>query len=284
MTATDWTAAPPARREGASLYASRWLLAGVVVLGAHVGAAYVALHWPRGEPEPAAAAMMIDLAPMPVSAPSEVEDVTPGPQMVQAPEPVKDLPEDMEEAVPPPQPVAEPLLELPDLPPPPPLAEALLPPQKPAEAEPQPTPPKPVEKPKPKPKASAKPAAPVTSAAPRSDAPTASATAAPSAGASSANSAAAASWRSQLISHLNRHKRYPGESRTAREEGTARLRFSIDRSGRVVGASLVGSSGSPRLDEEVMDMIRRASPVPAPPPDVTGSTLTFTVPVNFNLR
>lgn len=280
----EWNTATPAPRKDGPGYATRWLLAGALVLGAHVGAAYLALHWHRAEAEPAAAAMMIDLAPMPVSAPSEVEDVTPGPQMVQAPEPVKDLPEDIEEAVPPPQPVVEPLLELPELPPPPPLAEALLPPQKPAEAVPEPPPPKPVEKPKPKPKATRKPPAPVTSAAPRSDAPTSSATAAPSAGASSANSTAAASWRSQLISHLNRHKRYPGESRTAREEGTARLRFSIDRSGRVVGATLVGSSGSSRLDEEVMAMIRRASPVPAPPPDVGGSTLTFTVPVNFNLR
>ncbi|MBA4788363.1 MAG: energy transducer TonB, partial [Rhizobiales bacterium] len=177
-----------------------------------------------------------------------------------------------------------PLLELPELPPPMPLSEALLPPQKPQEAVPEPPPPRPIEKPKPKPKASRKPPAPVTSAAPRSDAPTSSATAAPSAGSSSANSTAPATWRSQLISHLNRHKRYPGESRTAREEGTARLRFSIDRSGRVVGATLVGTSGSPRLDAEVMAMIQRASPVPAPPPEVSGGTITFTVPVNFNLR
>lgn len=280
----DWNAAAPAPRRPEGGYGTRWLVAGAVVLAAHLGAVYLALHWPRPAPEAAAAAMMIDLAPMPVSAPSEVEDVSPGPQMVQAPEPLKDLPEDIEEAVPPPQPVTEPLLELPDLPPPMPLSEAVLPPQKPQEAVPEPPPPRPQETPKPKPKATRKPPAPVTSAAPRSDAPTSSATAAPSAGAASANSMAPATWRSLLISHLNRHKRYPGESRTAREEGTARLRFSIDRSGRVVGASLVGTSGSSRLDAEVMAMIQRASPVPAPPPEVAGSTITFTVPVNFNLR
>ncbi|WP_127090292.1 energy transducer TonB [Aquabacter cavernae] len=280
----DWNTATPAPKHGGGGYGTRWLVAGAVVLSAHVGAAYLALHWPRPAAEPAAAAMMIDLAPMPVSAPSEVEDIAPGPQMVQAPEPVKDLPEDLEEAVPPPQPITEPLLELPELPPPMPLSEALLPPQKPQEAVPEPPPPKPVEKPKPKPTASRKPPAPATSAAPRSDAPTSTATAAPSAGSSSANSTAPATWRSMLVSHLNRHKRYPGESRTAKEEGTARLRFSIDRSGRVVGATLVGTSGSPRLDAEVMAMIQRASPVPAPPPEVAGSVITFTVPVNFNLR
>jgi len=282
LSAIDWNTAPPEPR-GHGDYGARWLAAGAVILAVHGGALYWALHMKPVAYEAPAAAIMIDLAPMPVSAPSEVEDMTPGPQMIQAPQPVEDLPEDMEEAATPPEPVPEPLLELPDLPPPPPLAEALLPPQKQAEPVPEP-PPKPVEKPKPKPKASRKPPAPVTSAAPRSDAPTANATAAPSAGVSSANSMAPATWRSMLISHINRHKRYPHEARSAREEGTARLRFSIDRTGRVVGATLLGSSGSASLDAEVMAMIQRASPVPAPPPEVAGGTITFTVPINFNLR
>ncbi|TCT03488.1 energy transducer TonB [Aquabacter spiritensis] len=283
MTAVPWQNEPSPKGDGGIL--TRYLAAGAVILAVHVGAVYFALHMrPAAEPAPAAAAMMIDLAPVPVSAPSEVEDVAPGPQMMQAPEPLPDLPEDIEEATPPPEPIVEPLLELPDLPPPPPLAEALLPPPRPVETVKEPPPPLPVEKPKPKPKASRKPPAPVTSAAPRSEAPRSNATAAPSAGATSSNSTAPATWRSQLIAHINRHKRYPAEARSARHEGTARLRFSIDRSGRVVGATLVGSAGSAMLDEEVMQMIRRASPVPAPPPEVPGGVITFTVPVNFNLR
>ena len=31
-------------------------------------------------------------------------------------------------------------------------------------------------------------------------------------------------------------------------------------------------------------MVRRASPFPAPPPEVAGSTVTFTVPIDFNVR
>lgn len=282
MSAVDWHHEP--HHDGHQNYVTRWLIAGVVILALHAGAVYLSLHWPHAaDSQPPAAAMMIDLAPLPVAPPSETEDVAPGPQMVQAPDPM-DTPEELEEATPPPEPIVEPILELPELPPPPPLAEALLPPPRPVEPVKEPPPPKPVEKPKPKPKASRKPAAPTTSAAPRSDAAPANATAAPNAGASTANSAAPATWRSMLVAHLNRHKRYPAEARARREEGTARLRFSIDRSGRVVGASLVGSAGSPALDAEVLDLIRRASPVPAPPPEVGGGVITLTVPVNFNTK
>lgn len=284
MSAVDWHHQPAPHPDGHGRHVVRWLVAGALILALHLGAVWASLNWPRPvEASPPAAAIMIDLAPLPVAPPSEVEDVAPGPQMVQAPEPV-DAPEEVEETTPPPEPVIDPLLELPELPPPPPLAEALLPPPRPIEEVPEPPPPKPVEKPKPKPKASRKPAAPVTSAAPKSDAAPANTTAAPTAGASSSNSAAPATWRSRLVAHLNRHKRYPSEARARREEGTARLRFSIDRSGRVVGATLVGSAGSQSLDAEVLALISRASPVPAPPPEVPGGVITLTVPVNFSTR
>ncbi len=288
MTTMDWHHAPQqdAHHRSYGALMTRWLAAGAIILFAHLAAVYAGLHWPHAtDTDAPAAAMMIDLAPLPVAPPSELEDVAPGPQMVQAPE-VPDLPEELEDTTPPPQPIVDPLLELPDLPPPPPLAEALLPPPRPVEpVVEQPPPPKPVEKPQPKPKAAPrKPPAPMTSAAPRSDAAPSAATAAPNAGASTSNSAAPATWRNMLVAHLNRHKRYPAEARARHEEGTARLRFSIDRSGKVVGASLAGSAGSAALDAEVMDLIRRASPVPAPPPEVGGGVITLTVPVNFNAK
>lgn len=284
MSAVHWYDGGPSGGRAAS----RWLLAGAVIFAAHAGAVYMAVHWPAPSASDApAAALMIELAPMPVAPPSETEDVAPGPQMTQAPDPVKDAPETEEEPEqPPPQPeMVEPLEELPPLPPPAALAEALLPPPQPEKkVEETPPPPKPVEKPNPKPKASRKPPAPATSAAPRSDAAQANAMAAPTSGASASNSTAPATWRSMVMAHINRHKRYPGEARARREEGVARLRFSIDRAGKVVAASLLSSSGSATLDGEVLDMIRRASPLPAPPPEVPGGVITFTVPVNFDQR
>ena len=88
-------------------------------------------------------------------------------------------------------------------------------------------------------------------------------------------------WQSRLLSHLERRKRYPASARRARKQGTAYVRFSIDANGNVASVSLARSSGVAELDQEVVAMVRRASPVPAPPP---GVNRTIMVPVRFSLR
>lgn len=90
-----------------------------------------------------------------------------------------------------------------------------------------------------------------------------------------------ARWQSRLMSHLERRKRYPSAARSNREEGTVYVRFRIDDSGNVLSVSLSRSSGYPTLDNAVLDMVRAASPVPAPP---VGVNKTITAPVRFNLR
>ena len=90
-----------------------------------------------------------------------------------------------------------------------------------------------------------------------------------------------ARWQSRLMAHLERRKRYPRSARRARQEGVAQVRFTIDGSGNVQSVALARSSGVAELDAEVVAMVRRASPVPAPPP---GVGRTIVVPVQFNLR
>lgn len=100
-----------------------------------------------------------------------------------------------------------------------------------------------------------------------------------SSGASS--SVSPARWQSRLASHLERRKRYPSAARRQGQQGTAQVRFTIDGSGNVQSVSLVRSSGVPALDEEVVSLVRRASPVPAPPP---GVNRTVVVPIRFSVR
>jgi protein TonB len=83
------------------------------------------------------------------------------------------------------------------------------------------------------------------------------------------------------MSHLERHKRYPSGPRLRREEGVAQVRFTIDDSGRVLSVQLARRSGNAELDAEVLALVRRASPVPAPP---SGVPRTITAPVAFRLR
>lgn len=98
---------------------------------------------------------------------------------------------------------------------------------------------------------------------------------------SGASSVSPARWQSRLMAHLERRKRYPAAARRQRQEGTAQVRFTIDQGGNVRSVSLVASSGFAALDDEVVSMVRRASPVPAPPPGVSH---TIVAPVRFSLR
>jgi protein TonB len=90
-----------------------------------------------------------------------------------------------------------------------------------------------------------------------------------------------ARWQSRLIAHLERRKRYPAGAQSRGEVGVASVRFTIDDSGNVLSVALARSSGYPELDEEVVALVRRASPVPAPPP---GANKSITAPVRFNKR
>jgi protein TonB len=91
-------------------------------------------------------------------------------------------------------------------------------------------------------------------------------------------------FESLLVAHLERNKRYPRSSQIRREQGTVRLRFTMDRLGKVLQAQIDDSSGYSALDEEVLAMIRRAEPLPAFPPDMTQAQLELIVPIRFSLR
>ena len=141
-----------------------------------------------------------------------------------------------------------------------------------------------VEKPAPKPKKKAETAAPKKE---KSSKPAASA----SADAKSAPKGAAgvskprvssANWKAKVVSWLRRHQRYPAGAKSRRQEGNVQVAFTIDASGRVKSARIARSSGNAELDRAALDMVRRSSPVPAPPPGET--TRSLVVPVAFNLK
>ena len=86
-----------------------------------------------------------------------------------------------------------------------------------------------------------------------------------------------AKWRGNVVAHLAAHKRAIGNGAA----GVATVAFRIDRSGRVLSAQIVKSSGSAALDKEAVALTERASPVPAPPADLSGSKLYLKVPISF---
>jgi protein TonB len=292
-----------------------WTTAGVLIATAHAGAVAVLLREPEmvmadSGPPPA---IMIELAPEPEAMVTDETEISN--DQVDSEEVKTATSEPLPEPVP--EPVEQPLPEPPPPEPEPEVAEALPEPPPIIEPEPLPEPPPeidPIEQmvmaelenvevpipmirpPVPKPEVEKKkepaPKKVVRKAPAQQQAAEAARTAKAEVTQSTRNAAAAAAsgagrtvspakWQSRLMSHLERRKRYPSAARSNREEGTVYVRFRIDDSGNVLSVSLSRSSGYPTLDNAVLDMVRAASPVPAPP---AGVNKTITAPVRFNLR
>lgn len=273
----DWSAGDgerPARG------AFRWGGSLMLALGVHAaaGVAMVAWHVPVTPSEAEPPAVLLELAPLPVTPPE--------------PPPAIDIPID----IPLPEPMPEPVVEPPPSEPEPVVEEPPPPPEPPPVVEPEvvlpkppPEPPKPKpeakkEAPKPKPE-KPKPPRPVV-AQPVLQAPVAAppAPAPAPVAAAPAPSRAVPTWQGRLLSHLERHKRYPRAAQARRQEGVAQVRFVIDREGNVLSVQLDRSSGVSALDEETVEMVRRASPLPAPPEEMAKDRIELVVPVQFFIR
>jgi protein TonB len=94
---------------------------------------------------------------------------------------------------------------------------------------------------------------------------------------------ASAGYRALLSAWLESHKRYPDTARQRGEEGRAVLRFSVDRSGRVLDFAVISSSGYPDLDQSVEEMMRGAT-LPPFPAGISQPQMQVSVAIRFSLR
>jgi protein TonB len=95
------------------------------------------------------------------------------------------------------------------------------------------------------------------------------------------NSNALPNWRSQIVSILERNKRYPPEAQARQEHGVSHLAFTLNRQGHVMSARIAGSSGSTTLDAETLALVRRVQPFPPPPPEVAGTQISLVVAMRY---
>ena len=198
-----------------------------------------------------------------------------------------------EQTPPPPEPVVEtppeppppePVVETPPEPPPPPVATP------PPEPEPAPEPPPtPIAEPKPEPP----PAPPRPRPPPPRPRPVVAAKPAPteapkgpppmSAPAPAAAPAVDPAWQAATAAWFASRKVYPEEARRRGEEGPVSIRFTVDRSGRVLDSAIVRSSGSALLDEAAMTLLRQAT-MPAFPASMAQARITITTTLRYSLR
>jgi len=250
----------------------RWVVAGTMVAVMHIGAGAVALQsWPEEELDnEVSGAMVIELAPMPVAPPAELLNLAlgaPAEESVATP-PVEEVKEQkVEDEI-------HPVEEAPLAPEP----EVTLPKVEPKETE--------EEKKEEKLQEAVQAAAASQAAAPPplEDVARGERTAAPLQGNSRRPSQAQITWQKALHLHLSKHKRYPNEARSRRVQGVVTVGFKIDRTGKVTATHIVKGSGSQLLDEEALEMLGRASPLPAPPSESPDRALTLSLPIQFNIR
>ncbi len=263
--------------------AGRWMTAALVMVGLHVGGGAAGyLYWERQPTEmlaPPITAIAFELAPVPVAPP-------PPPKAVEEP--------DIDSVIDQLPPISE--LEL--IPPAPPeVRVAVAVPEK----------PKPVKKKKKKKEPDKKkkpPVKPVEAPAPQKDFKVttnepsttkvesppqpntlpAAVPAGPSPDEIARVGVATQQWEVAFYKHINKYKRYPKSAKRKNQTGTPVVRFVFDRSGTVLEAQIVRSSGYEALDEEAIATFQRASPLPPLPPEIEGDRLARNIPLNFNLK
>lgn len=268
-----------------------WSAAALIAVSAHAGALAILLKTPPAPmPKDAGApAMMIDIAAIPEAVNTDQNSLSE--QLEDAPdikaetppdpEPVEPDPEPVAEEIPPPEPLPEPE------PIPEPIEQAEAPPSE--VALPTPVAKPPVEKPEvkevvkeqPKPKRTPPQSQAANRAAAEVEQSNRTATNRVAQQPSAASPRAVTSWQSKLFAHLERHKRYPAAARARRITGTVQYSFNIDSAGNISNVRILRSSGSEILDSALMQLMRAASPAPAPPPGVPN---TIRASLDYTLR
>ena len=262
-----------------------WATAALLVAAAHLALAKaVAMASHPAPVEAAEPALMIDLQPLPIATAEAVQSEAVAevePQETAEPvfeEEIAEEPlsrEKAEAAAEPAEPDVQPEiieepeekeLELPE-------AVAVLPAERPA-----PTKPPPVDQPRLSKKPPVKPQA----AKPRPQKPPSQAS--QQSRVSRAPTVSLERWQARVLAWINRYKRYPPGARARGEEGMVRVAFMIDGAGRVQSVRVIRSSGNAELDAAASEMVRRASPVPQPPPEIAQRGTRLSLPVQFNLR
>jgi len=91
------------------------------------------------------------------------------------------------------------------------------------------------------------------------------------------------SYQDMVATRLAQAKRYPERALRKNVNGDGAIRIQISSNGDVSHFEIVQSTSSTILDEELKDMVERASPFPPFPPDMRRDTLAVIVPVSFRL-
>ena len=92
------------------------------------------------------------------------------------------------------------------------------------------------------------------------------------------------SYGKQLSSLIARYQRYPRIAQLRGWQGTAQVKLFVSATGRMVNAVILHSSGFEVLDDQALEMVRQAAPLPQSPEALRGREFIVMVPIVFKLN
>lgn len=238
----------------------------------------------RQAPDKPPPIISVELAP---KAEPKVEPIAPPPEPIPEvkPEPPPPEPERIVERVPEPPPEPEPELKPEPKPEPPPKPKPVKkkpapikapPPPEPPQASPEPPPPQPIATP-PVPEAP-----PLVFSVPVE--PTPPVVVPPELlKPRPADDEAIEGYEQTLTGAIGKQQRYPGVARMRNWQGTAVVLIKFATGGSMRDVSIAQSSGFDILDEEALEMVKRARPLPQPPANLGSREFSVRVPIRFRL-
>jgi protein TonB len=106
---------------------------------------------------------------------------------------------------------------------------------------------------------------------------------APSARPSAPDAGALAAYGRELAGAVATRQRYPRLAQLRQWQGTAVLQLELAAAGGLLAVRVLSSSGHEILDQQALEMVRAAVPLPPLPGVLAGQPLTVDVPVVFKL-
>lgn len=106
----------------------------------------------------------------------------------------------------------------------------------------------------------------------------------PAPAAETLDTASLGQYRSALIAAARRYRKYPRIAVENGWEGRAEVRLAIDSDGSIASISIRTRSGYEVLDEQALEMIRKAKPMAPVPHGLRGKGFTLDLPILFSLK
>jgi periplasmic protein TonB len=98
----------------------------------------------------------------------------------------------------------------------------------------------------------------------------------------SSSSTSDSQFQRELLEHIARFQHYPDDARQKHIAGVVYVRFALAHDGTVIDAWIQRSSGFTILDQEALDTLRRAQPMPAAPSSLP-ARVELMMPFDFSL-